>query len=115
MAAGDFGSVQSRSRHQNGDTHVGLGDDVFSDAGSTPAASTNFPQEIGHLRVVFPPPPLFLHDFDGHSSISLRPGLQKSNRGIEGGRAQMHVALCRGQVLVSSQFLNWPVLAHPAC
>jgi hypothetical protein len=40
MAAGAFGSVSNRSRHENGDTHVGVCDDVFSDAGSTPAAST---------------------------------------------------------------------------
>ncbi len=41
MAAGALGSVSNRLRHQNGDTHVGVFDDVFSDAGSTPAASTN--------------------------------------------------------------------------
>jgi hypothetical protein len=29
-----------RLRHENGDTHVVICDDVFSDAGSTPAAST---------------------------------------------------------------------------
>ena len=40
MAAGAFGSVSNRSRHENGDTHVVVCDDVFSDAGSTPAAST---------------------------------------------------------------------------
>jgi hypothetical protein len=32
--------------NENGDTHVVGCDDVFSDAGSTPAASTNFPKEI---------------------------------------------------------------------
>src|SRR5688572_4057080 len=40
MAAGALGSVSNRLRHENGDTHVGDCDDVFSDAGSTPAAST---------------------------------------------------------------------------
>ena len=40
MAAGALGSVSNRLRHENGDTHVGVCDDVFSDAGSTPAAST---------------------------------------------------------------------------
>ena len=62
MAAGGLGSVQSRSQHQNGDTHVGLGDDVFSDAGSTPAASTTFPQEFDVFGVgashPFQSPPL---------------------------------------------------------
>ena len=106
MAAGDVGLVLNRSQHQNEDTHVAVCDDVFSDAGSTPAASTNFPQEIDHFRVVFPRPPLFLHDSDGRSSIGLRSCLQQSNRGIEGGRAEMHVTLRRGEVLVSSQFLN---------
>jgi hypothetical protein len=42
MAAGALGSVHNRLRHQNGDTHVVGFDDVFSDAGSTPAASTIF-------------------------------------------------------------------------
>jgi hypothetical protein len=40
MAAGALGSVSNRQRHENGDTHVVICDDVFSDAGSTPAAST---------------------------------------------------------------------------
>jgi len=40
MAAGALGSVSNRLRHENGDTHVVVCDDVFSDAGSTPAAST---------------------------------------------------------------------------
>ena len=40
MAAGALGSVSNRLRHENGDTHVVICDDVFSDAGSTPAAST---------------------------------------------------------------------------
>ena len=40
MAAGALGSVSNRLRHENGDTHVVDCDDVFSDAGSTPAAST---------------------------------------------------------------------------
>lgn len=40
MAAGAFGPVPNRLRHENGDTHVGSCDDAFSDAGSTPAAST---------------------------------------------------------------------------
>ena len=40
MAAGDVGLVLNRSQHQNEDTHVAVCDDVFSDAGSTPAAST---------------------------------------------------------------------------
>lgn len=40
MATGALGSVSNRLRHENGDTHVGVCDDVFSDAGSTPAAST---------------------------------------------------------------------------
>ena len=40
MAAGALGSVPNRLRHENGDTHVVICDDVFSDAGSTPAAST---------------------------------------------------------------------------
>ena len=42
MAAGALGPVPTRLRHENGDTHVGFCDDVFSDAGSTPAASTRF-------------------------------------------------------------------------
>src|SRR5687767_1083630 len=42
MAAGALGSVSNRQRHENGDTHVVDCDDVFSDAGSTPAASTTF-------------------------------------------------------------------------
>jgi hypothetical protein len=49
MAAGALGSVHSRLRHQNGDTHVVGFDDVFSDAGSTPAASTN----LRFAKVVF--------------------------------------------------------------
>ena len=40
MATGALGSVSNRLRHENGDTHVVICDDVFSDAGSTPAAST---------------------------------------------------------------------------
>ena len=40
MATGALGSVSNRLRHENGDTHVVDCDDVFSDAGSTPAAST---------------------------------------------------------------------------
>ena len=40
LAAGALGSVLNRPRHSNGDTHVVDCDDVFSDAGSTPAAST---------------------------------------------------------------------------
>ena len=40
MAAGDVGPAHIRLRHENGDTHVVGFDDVFSDAGSTPAAST---------------------------------------------------------------------------
>ena len=40
MATGALGSVSNRLRHENGDTHVVVCDDVFSDAGSTPAAST---------------------------------------------------------------------------
>ena len=40
MAAGALGSVSNRLRHENGDTHVVICDDAFSDAGSTPAAST---------------------------------------------------------------------------
>src|SRR5215213_1335935 len=40
MATGALGSVSNRLRHENGDTHVVICDDAFSDAGSTPAAST---------------------------------------------------------------------------
>jgi len=40
LAAGALGSVLNRPRQSNGDTHVVDCDDVFSDAGSTPAAST---------------------------------------------------------------------------
>ena len=40
MATGALGSVSNRLRHENGDTHVVICDDVFSEAGSTPAAST---------------------------------------------------------------------------
>ena len=40
LADGALGSVLNRPRHSNGDTHVVDCDDVFSDAGSTPAAST---------------------------------------------------------------------------
>jgi len=46
MAAGALGSVSNRLRHENGDTHVVICDDVFSDAGSTPAASTNQNAEL---------------------------------------------------------------------
>src|SRR3954468_5676522 len=60
MAAGALGSVSNRSRHENGDTHVEVCDDVFSDAGSTPAASTSFPKENEQFSSFFPPPPLFL-------------------------------------------------------
>jgi hypothetical protein len=35
-----------RLRHENGDTHVVICDDVFSDAGSNPAASTNQNPEL---------------------------------------------------------------------
>ena len=61
MAAGALGSVSNRLRHENGDTHVVDCDDVFSDAGSTPAASTTFPEENEQISSFFPPPPLFLH------------------------------------------------------
>ena len=46
MAAGALGSVSNRLRHENGDTHVVVCDDVFSDAGSTPAASTTFKSNL---------------------------------------------------------------------
>jgi len=46
LAIGALGSVLNRSRHLNGDTHVVDCDDVFSDAGSTPAASTNQKPEL---------------------------------------------------------------------
>jgi len=46
MATGALGSVSNRLRHENGDTHVVICDDVFSDAGSTPAASTNQKPEL---------------------------------------------------------------------
>jgi hypothetical protein len=61
MAAGALGSVSNRLRHENGDTHVVDCDDVFSDAGSTPAASTTFPQENEQISSFFPPPPKYLH------------------------------------------------------
>jgi len=46
------------------DTHVESHDDVLSDAGSTPAASTNtfeFVREFARFLLPFPPPPIFLH------------------------------------------------------
>ena len=46
MAAGALGSVSNRLRHENGDTHVVDCDDVFSDAGSNPAASTKKMPEL---------------------------------------------------------------------
>jgi len=46
LAAGALGSVLNRPRQLNGDTHVVVCDDVFSDAGSTPAASTNKKPEL---------------------------------------------------------------------
>jgi len=49
-----------RPDNHEADTHVESHDDVLSDAGSTPAASTNFPQEISEVRADFPPPPTFL-------------------------------------------------------
>ena len=39
LTAGALGSVLNRPRQSNGDTHVVDCDDVFSDAGSNPAAS----------------------------------------------------------------------------
>ena len=43
LVAGALGPVLNRQRHSNGNTHVVDCDDVFSDAGSTPAASTKKP------------------------------------------------------------------------
>ena len=60
LVAGALGSVLNRLRHSNGDTHVVDCDDVFSDAGSTPAASTTFPKENEQISSFFPRPPLFL-------------------------------------------------------
>ena len=52
----------------------------------------------------FPPPPLFLHG----CSARFGARLQQPNRRVECGRAQVHVALRRAQVLVSGQFLDGP-------
>jgi len=91
------------------DTHVESHDDVLSDAGSTPAASTNFPQEISE----------FSADFPAASSISPRlsswgpafagPGLgffQQPNRSIERCRAEVHVALRRLEVVMPGELLR---------
>jgi hypothetical protein len=43
-------------------------DDVFSDAGSTPAASTTFPKENEQFSSFFPPPPTSLQ-----KSLNFRP------------------------------------------
>ena len=63
MVAGDVGFVRSQPRHSNEDTHVVFCDDGFSDAGSTPAASTTFlvfAQCFERLVFTFPPPPILL-------------------------------------------------------
>ena len=108
MATGALGSVSNRLRHENGDTHVVICDDVFSDAGSTPAASTTFSAEITSFDSFFPPPPLFLHEIYGRSSNGLIAQLQESYRRIQRRRTQMHIPLRRRQVLMTSQFLNRP-------
>src|SRR5206468_461233 len=69
------------------DTHVESYDDVLSDAGSTPAASTTFPQEISEFNPDFPPPPLSLHGLQWSWTV------EQSNRRIERRRTQVHVAL----------------------
>ena len=73
---------------------------MLSDAGSTPAASTTFPEEIDEIRSIFPPPPLSLHGQCGSWTV------QQTNRRVERCRAQVHVALRRRQVLMARQFLN---------
>ena len=100
MAAGDLGSVQSRSQHQNGDTHVGLGDDVFSDAGSTPAASTTYlalASRVSSLAGVRCQP----------VALSFDPReVEEPDRGLDSGRTQVHVPLRGRQVLMPGKLLN---------
>ena len=100
MAAGALGSVSNRLRHENGDTHVVDCDDVFSDAGSTPAASTIFPKENEQISSFVPPPPKYLH--------GVRFPSRAAYGCIQCRRTQVHVALRRREVLMSRNFLNRP-------
>jgi hypothetical protein len=82
-------------RHENpeADTHVESHDDVLSDAGSTPAASTNLDQE----RRVFSATRLCrLQNVPTlHSPI---PAFEQPDPLFDGGRAQVHVALRRREI-----------------
>src|SRR5262245_23959900 len=100
MAAGAVGSVQNWSRHQNGDTHVADFDDVFSDAGSTPAASTKFLKEIEksasiscRLQTVSTPNPRLI---------------EQSDRVLDDRRTDVHVSLRRRQLLMPGERLDGP-------
>ena len=72
-----IGNVSAKGT-QGGQARRGLasalmGFPSFRDEGSTPAASTTFPQEIDATRSIFPPPPLFLHDLSDGRSVRLQP------------------------------------------
>ena len=83
-------------------THVDACDGVFSDAGSTPAASTIFPREFEALASFS----RRLHYFSTRLRPICRRRLQKSDRRFDRRRAQVHVTLRRPEILMAGELLD---------
>jgi len=87
--------------------HVESGDEGPSDAGSTPAASTNFPRKSANSTS-------FSRRL--HYSSTRQPQsrfIKQPNRTLDGGGTQVHVPLSRREILMASQFLNRPRRRSP--
>ncbi len=83
------------------DTHVDSLGDVLSDAGSTPAASTTYLLLGQHVSDRALPRLQHISNMGDGCGV-----IQQPNRPLNRRRAQVHVALRRGEVLVPRQVLD---------
>ena len=88
------------------DTHVESHDDVLSDAGSTPAASTTFSKEIGNSGPISRRLQHFSTRFVVVSGFSRTRPIEQPDRRLERSQCEMHVPLRCRQILVACELLD---------